>query len=147
MIIRRWSKRVVAFGCVAGVGYAQAQSADLLETFKNPPNAARPGVYWYFMDGNQDRDEMVAGLHAMKNVGIGSVLFLEVDLGIPRGPIPFMSESWQDNVAHAFVEAAKLYVEEDPGDKVPSFAEWSGDGMILDLNDNRIANLVRRFED
>lgn len=84
---------------------------DLAKEFASPPDSARPGVYWYFMDGNQDRKEMEADLHAMKDVGIGSVLFLEVDLGMPRGPVPFMSETWQDNVAHAFVEAGKLGME------------------------------------
>ena len=50
------------------------------------------------MDGNQNRDEMVADLHAMKDVGIGSVLFLEVNIGVPAGPVDFMSDEWQDNV-------------------------------------------------
>jgi hypothetical protein len=31
------------------------------------------------MDGNQDHDEMVVDVRAMKDVGIGSILFLEVD--------------------------------------------------------------------
>lgn len=71
---------------------AMAAPTDGLESsFRTPPDSARPGVYWYFLDGNQDRDEMVADLHAMKNAGIGSVLFLEVDLGTPHGPVPFMS--------------------------------------------------------
>ena len=43
--------------------------ADLAKEFASPPDAARPGAYWYFMDGNQDRDEMVADLHAMKKAG------------------------------------------------------------------------------
>ncbi len=104
---------------------ASAVIASNLETeFRHPPDAARPGVYWYFMDGNQDRDEMVADLHAMKDVGIGSVVFLEVDLGMPRGPIPFMSEPWQDNVAHAFVEAGKLGMEVILG----TGPGWSGSG-------------------
>ncbi len=29
---------------------------DLTEGFRNPPDSARPGVYWYFMDGNLDRE-------------------------------------------------------------------------------------------
>lgn len=97
---------------------------DLATSFRTPPDSARPGVYWYFLDGNQDRDAMVADLHAMKDVGIGSVLFLEVDLGMPRGPVPFMSEAWQDNVAHAFVEAGKLGMEVVLG----TGPGWAGSG-------------------
>jgi hypothetical protein len=99
--------------------------ADALETaFQSPPGAARPGVYWYFLDGNQNREAMVSDLHAMHDAGIGSVTFLEVDLGIPRGPIPFMSEQWQDNVAHSFVEAGKLGMEVILG----TGPGWSGSG-------------------
>ncbi len=28
---------------------------DLTNLFLDPPNSARPGVYWYFMDGNPSR--------------------------------------------------------------------------------------------
>ena len=86
--------------------------------------SARPGVYWYFMDGNQDRDEMVADLESMAAVGIGSVLFLEVNIGVPVGPVPFMSEKWQDNLVHAIKTCERLGMEfilgTGPG--------WSGSG-------------------
>lgn len=83
-------------------------AGDLKSKFLAPSDAARPGVYWYFMDGNQDRDEMVADLESMHKAGIGSVLFLEVDLGMPAGPIPFMSAKWQDNVVHAIKTTERL---------------------------------------
>ena len=112
---------------------ASSVMADLPGEFASPPDAARPGVYWYFMDGNQDRDEMIADLHAMKKVGIGSVLFLEVDLGMARGPVPFMSEAWQDNVAHAFVEAGKLGMEVMLG----TGPGWAGSGgSWVDVGDS-----------
>lgn len=99
--------------------------ADGLEReFHTPPDAARPGVYWYFLDGNQDREAMMADLRAMKEVGIGSFVFLEVDLGVPRGPVPFMSEAWQENVSDAFVEAGRLGMEVILG----TGPGWSGSG-------------------
>jgi len=39
----------------------------------------------------------------------------------------------------------QLYVEEDPADKIPSFADWSGDGMIVDTDDRRIAAAIPRL--
>ena len=111
---------------------------DLPSDFRSPPDAARPGVYWYFMDGNQDREEMVADLHAMKKVGIGSVLFLEVDLKMPRGPVPFMSETWQDNVAHSFVEAGKLGMEVMLG----TGPGWAGSGGSWVGIDDSMQHLV-----
>lgn len=99
-------------------------AGSLKDDFLRPPDSARPGVYWYFLDGNQDREAMVSDLRAMKNAGIGSVLFLEVDLGMLRGPVPFMSETWQDNVAHSFVEAGKLGMEVVLG----TGPGWAGSG-------------------
>ena len=58
---------------------------DVLKSaFQNPSNSAKPGVYWYFMDGNLDKGEMTADLESMKKVGIEHVLFLEVNVGVPQ---------------------------------------------------------------
>jgi len=79
--------------------------------FLNPPNAARPGVYWYFMDGNLSRAEMTKDLESMKEVGISNLIFLEVGIGVPRGPVDFMSEEWQDLYVHAVREAERLGIK------------------------------------
>ena len=61
------------------------QSTDKLrESFKDPPESAKPGVYWYFMDGNLSRKEMTKDLESMKQVGINHLIFLEVGIGVPR---------------------------------------------------------------
>ena len=104
--------------------FVLANAAELADAFKTPPDVARPGVYWYFMDGNQNRDEMVADLESMKAVGIGSVLFLEVNIGVPVGPVPFMSEQWQDNLVHAINTAECLGMEFIRG----TGPGWSGSG-------------------
>ena len=67
--------RQLIIAVIFGASLSAVSAADLKEAFQNPPDAARPGVYWYFMDGNMDRDEMVADLEAMSAVGIGSVFF------------------------------------------------------------------------
>ena len=69
---------------------------DLEAGFHNPPPEARPGVYWYFMDGNLTRQGMTDDLEAMKAAGIGNLVFLEVNVGVPRGPVDFLSEPWQE---------------------------------------------------
>lgn len=98
---------------------------DLLKDgFKNPPDSARPGVYWYFMDGNLSREGMTADLESMKEAGIGNVLFLEVNVGVPRGPIDFLSEEWQDLYEHAVREAERLGIEITLG----SGPGWAGSG-------------------
>lgn len=90
---------------------AMLHAADLASSFVNPPDTARPGVYWYFMDGNQDREAMTADLEAMHKAGLRKALFLEVNIGVPRGPVDFMSQQWQDNFAHAVRTADRLGME------------------------------------
>ena len=60
---------------------------NIKDGFLNPPDSARPGVYWYFMDGNLSREGMTADLESMKKAGIGYALFLEVNVGVPRGKV------------------------------------------------------------
>jgi hypothetical protein len=80
---------------------------ELAKRFQNPPDSARPGVYWHFMDGNLSREEMTADLEAMKEAGIGNLVLLEVNVGVPRGPVDFMSEQWQNLFVHAVCEAER----------------------------------------
>lgn len=89
-----------------------AQSEDKLkESFKNPPDNSKPGVYWYFMDGNLSCEGMTKDLESMKEVGISNLIFLEVGIGVPRGPVDFMSEEWQDLYIHAVREAERLGIK------------------------------------
>ena len=94
------------------------------EGFVNPPDSARPGVYWYFMDGNLDRDAMTADLESMKQAGIGYVLFLEVNVGVPRGKVDFLTEEWQELYKHAVKEAERLGIRIVLG----SGPGWAGSG-------------------
>ncbi|MFA5814204.1 MAG: glycosyl hydrolase [Bacteroidales bacterium] len=101
------------------------QSEETLKKgFLNPPDSARPGVYWYFMDGNMSKEAMTKDLESMKKVGIGNLVFLEVNVGIPRGPVDFLSDQWQDLFKHAVREAERLDIAitlgVGPG--------WSGSG-------------------
>ena len=91
---------------------AQAAPAESLESrFLNPPDSAKPGVYWYFMDGNLDGKEMTADLESMKKAGLGNLVFLEVNVGVPQGPVHFMSEPWQDLFAKAVHDAERLGID------------------------------------
>ena len=96
----------------------------LKEGFLNPPDSSRPGVYWYFMDGNLDREAMTKDLESMKRAGIGYVLFLEVNVGVPRGKVDFLSEGWQDMYKHAVREAERLGIKIILG----SGPGWAGSG-------------------
>lgn len=101
-----------------------SQADGLKKNFFSPPNASKPGVYWYFMDGNIDKAAITADLKSMKSVGIGSVIFLEVNVGVPRGKINFLSNEWQDLFAFAVSEAEKMGIAVTLG----SGPGWAGSG-------------------
>ena len=83
----------------------------LRDGFQTPPATARPGVYWYFMDGNFSREGVTKDLEAMKRAGIGYVIFLEVNVGVPRGNVDFMSEEWIENFKHTVSECERLGIQ------------------------------------
>ncbi|MEW6746944.1 MAG: glycosyl hydrolase [Planctomycetota bacterium] len=102
-----------------------AASADELERgFKDPPDSARPWVYWFWMDGNLSREGITADLEAMQRAGIGGVIIMEVDVGIPKGPVRFMSAEWRALFKHVAAEAARLGLEID----MNASPGWTGSG-------------------
>jgi hypothetical protein len=101
-----WSKRV-ALALLLAISLP-AWAGNLADDFRNPPASARPWVYWFFMDGNISREGITADLEAMQQVGIGGVILMEVDVGVPPGPVKFMSEPWRALFKHAVTEAERL---------------------------------------
>ena len=97
---------------------------DLASEFARPPQAARPWVYWFWLNGNITKTGITADLEAMKRVGIGGVLIMEVDQGAPVGPVPFMSDRWREMFQHAVAEAKRLGLEVNMNND----AGWNGSG-------------------
>src|SRR5690349_5434991 len=85
----------VAVGAYCATPINEVQSA-----FVKPPDSAKPWVYWFWLNGNITREGITADLEAMKRVGIGGVLIMEVDQGIPVGPVDFMGAQWRDLFKH-----------------------------------------------
>ena len=90
---------------------SSAPADDLEKNFVNPPDFARPGVYWYFLDGNLNGKEMTADLESMKAAGLGNLVFLEVDLGMPKGPVRWMTEPWQERFVQMIRDAERLGID------------------------------------
>ena len=117
---------------------AQGPEASLRREFSTPPNSARPWVYWYFMEGNLDKQGMTADLEAMKRAGIGGGIFLEVNIGIPKGPVRYMSPEWLSSVGHAVKEADRLGLEISLG----TGPGWCGTGGPWVPPDQAMQHLV-----
>ncbi len=117
---------------------AEISLVEIKKGFETPPDSVRPGVYWYFMDGNLSRSAMTADLESMKEAGIGNVLFLEVNVGLPRGKVDFLSEEWQELFAHAMKESKRLGITMTLG----VGPGWTGSGGPWVKADESMRHLV-----
>ncbi len=102
-----------------------ARAAGQLDRdFRQPPASARPWVYWFWLNGNITSNGITADLEAMKRVGIGGVLIMEVDQGAPVGPVDFMGARWRELFKHVVGEARRLGLEVNMNND----AGWNGSG-------------------
>jgi len=101
-----------------------AEPSALEREFVTPPAAARPWVYWFWLNSNITKEGMTADLEAMQRVGIGGVLIMEVDQGAPLGSVPFASRKWRELYKHMLSEADRLGLQVN----MTNDAGWCGSG-------------------
>ena len=105
---KRAALLALAMGLLFNPFFTAARTANFEQEFLRPPASAQPWVYYFIMDGNLSRAGITADFEALKRAGIGGVLLMEVDAGIPRGPVKFMSPEWRQIFKHAVREAERL---------------------------------------
>jgi hypothetical protein len=119
---------LVLFGPWSGSSaFAQVKqdtADEMASQFAAPPDSARPWVNWIWLDGNITREGITADLEAMRRVGIGGMVLMEVDQKIPKGPVRFGSPKWREMFQHTVAEAGRLGLEVDMNND----AGWCGSG-------------------
>jgi hypothetical protein len=113
--------------------------------FASPPSAAKPRTWWHWMNGNVTREGITADLEAMKRIGVGGATVVNVDCGIPRGPVDFMSPEWREDFKFAVSEANRLGLDLC----VENCAGWSSSGGPWNTPANamqRLTSSETRFE-
>jgi hypothetical protein len=107
---------IVAFNISCKSISAQDETYEFLkEGFQNPPDPARPKVYWWCLNGNIDTIRAKQEFLAMKKAGIGGFDLFEIgvpkgDTMIPGGPA-FLSDESLKVIKFAVKEAGKLGLE------------------------------------
>ena len=94
---------------------AAPQTDSLVERFINPPPAARPWVYWWWMD-HVSKESITRDLEALKAQGIGGMVLFQCDgwllpeevFGPPQ---KFWTPEWCEMVRFASEEAKRLGLE------------------------------------
>ena len=57
---------------------------NLREGFQNPPESAKPRVWWHWMNGNISKEGIKADLEWMKRIGIGGFQNFNLGLKTPQ---------------------------------------------------------------
>ena len=109
-------KATIAVGLLALGGAASAQSTgDSLEQgFQNPPDSAKPRVWWHWTGGNVTKDGITKDLEWMKRVGIAGAQMADIGQGSGQtitNPIVFFTPEWFDTVKYAAAECDRLGLE------------------------------------
>src|SRR5512147_1562165 len=92
----------------------QTQGDPLLQGFRNPPDSAKPRVWWHWMSGNITKEGITADLEWMKRSGIAGFQNFDAGLNTPQvveKRLVFMTPEWKDAFKHATTLADKLGLE------------------------------------
>ena len=112
MFVRKLNLGVpVAVAAMFAVVLPASAQTSLLEGFKEPPNIARPRVYWYWQNGNITKEGLTKDLEWMHRAGIGGVETFDVTMATPNVVEPrllYMQPGWKDAFHHALQVADRL---------------------------------------
>jgi hypothetical protein len=93
---------------------AQDAGDALRRDFMNPPESAKPRVWWHWMSGNITKEGIKADLEWMKRVGIGGFQNFDAGLNTPQiveKRLVYMTPEWKDAFKYAATLADELGLE------------------------------------
>jgi hypothetical protein len=94
-------------------GPVVAQDA-LVDGFENPPETAKPRVWWHWMNGNVTQDGIEKDLEWLKRIGIGGIQTFDANLVTPQlveKRLIYMTPEWKDAFRFAATKAEALGLE------------------------------------
>src|SRR3984957_13890804 len=94
---------------------AQNSQDALKSGFKNPPESARPRVWWHWMNGNISKEGIKLDLEWMHRSGIGGFQNFDAALSTPQvvdHRLAYMTPEWKDAFKYATTLADQLGMEE-----------------------------------
>ncbi|MFD2099055.1 glycosyl hydrolase [Flagellimonas iocasae] len=101
--------------------------AELRSNFQNPPNEAKPRVWWHWMNGNVTKEGIQKDLEWMERTGIGGFHNFDAGLSTPEvveKKLVFMTPDWKD----AFKFTTDLAIEKGMEMTIAGSPGWSETG-------------------
>jgi alpha-L-rhamnosidase/Glycosyl hydrolases family 2, sugar binding domain/F5/8 type C domain len=120
----------LALFLAAGLAAAPAQDSQdsLRRGFEQPPESARPRVWWHWMNGNITEDGIKLDLEWMHRVGLAGFHNFDAALATPQvvpKRLAYMTPGWQNAFRYATSMADKFGMEEAIGGS-PGWSESGG---------------------
>ena len=120
--------------------------ATLQAEFQNPPQEARPRVWWHWEDGNVTKDGIRKDLEWMHRIGIGG--YHHFDAGINMEPVVenrmvYMHDDWKDAFRYAIRMSDSLGMTVG----IASSPGWSNTGGPWVEKDDAMKRLVWSYVD
>ena len=112
--IRLAATAAILLGVSAAI-HAQTPTDPLQSGFENPPNGARPRVWWHWMNGNITKEGIRRDLEWMRRAGLGGFQNFDAALQTPQvvdKRLAYMTPEWQDAFKYATTLAVQLGLEE-----------------------------------
>jgi hypothetical protein len=105
---------IVALSIIAGSNIVRSAGDSLEQGFWDPPDAARPRVWWHWTGGNITKEGITKDLEWMKRVGIGGAHIADIGFDggqVVENKIKFFTPEWFDALRHAAAESDRLGLE------------------------------------
>jgi len=105
--------RVVVILLMLSVGVL-GQQDELQKNFKNPPDSAKPRVWWHWMNGNISKEGIKLDLEWMHRVGIAGFQNFDAALQTPQvvdKRLVYMTPEWKDAFRYAIGVGDQLGME------------------------------------
>jgi hypothetical protein len=119
--MRTWLRTTHCFCAIliavlVGVWIVSAQDTGdaLMRGFLDPPDSAKPRVWWHWMSGNITKEGIKADLEWMKRAGIAGFQNFDAGLNTPQiveKRLVFMTPEWKDAFKYAATLADELGLE------------------------------------
>lgn len=140
-VVFAWLVLVAVWWSTCGWAAGGDGELDLAAGFADPPNAARPAVYWCWLNGNVRPDQFGRDLREMKEQGLSGVYIFDVGAKDPDGVIPagpaFMGPESVAAIGRAVREAGKVGI--DVG--LITSSSWNAGGSWVKPKDAAMALL------
>jgi hypothetical protein len=123
--------RILVIGCflmsISSGTVGQSSSDPLTQGFMQPPDTARPMVWWHWMDGNITKEGIKLDLEWMHRVRLRGFQIFDAALATPQvvnHRLAYMTPEWKDAFRYATTLADQMGMEE----AIASSPGWSETG-------------------